>query len=339
MSESVKDSRESKSSHKRRANTVSLLMKRPIFIVAALLVYSGMGLFWFGSRDQSKTLSDMLGQLASPKYLGIALLAIGLILLFFETLTRAGGIRMRSFTDVDDERREKARFYGGGSEISSLVGELKDLRSSTTIDYSKIEEIINKSKKRSSTAPKTTRSFDDYFEDVVSILESRSSLCDEKASVLLDKGIFFVWFGIVFYLLAIAAWQTLIHWTGFKQEYAYGMIACSILFLFIEFLSAWFLKQYRHFVDTATYLFKVKAIFDRHFLLYLALKGNEAHLTGDEKRLKILADALTDEIKWPNDSHLTKADVAFAREALDSVSDLVKTLKSNRKEKKEKAEE
>ena len=63
------------------------------------------------------------------------------------------------------------------------------------------------------------------------------------------------------------------------------------------------------------------------------------HIAGDEKKLKTLADALTDEIKWPNDNHLTKADVAFAREALDSASDLLKALKSNRKEKKEKAEE
>lgn len=338
MNESIKDDSESKSSHKQAANPVAMI-KRPIFIVATLLVYGGMILFFLGSRDQSKTLSDMLGQLASPKYLGIALLAIGFTLIFFETLTRARSITMRSFTDVDDERREKARFYGGGSEISSLVGELKELRSSAAIDYSKIEEIISKSKKRSLTASKATRSFEDYFEDVVSVLESRSSLCDEKASVLLDKGIFFVWFGIVFYLFAIAAWQTLIHWTGFKQEYAYGMVACSVLFLFIEFLSAWFLKQYRHFVDTATYLFKVKAIFDRHFLLYLALKGNEAHIAGDEKKLKTLADALTDEIKWPNDGHLTKADVAFAREAMDSISDLAKTLKSSRKEKKEKAED
>jgi CRISPR/Cas system-associated endonuclease Cas3-HD len=117
------------------------------------------------------------------------------------------------------------------------------------------------------------------------------------------------------------------------------MVACSILFLFIEFLSAWFLKQYRQFVDTATYLFKVKAIFDRHYLLYLALKGGEAHLAGDEKKLKTLAEALTDEIKWPNDNHLTKADVAFAREALDSVSDLLKALKSNRKEKEKKDED
>jgi hypothetical protein len=120
-----------------------------------------------------------------------------------------------------------------------------------------------------------------------------------------------------------------------KTEYVYGIVTTSLLFLFIEFLSAWFLKQYRHFVDTATYLLKVKAIFDRYYLIYLALKGAESQLAGDAKKLETLTSALTEDIKWPSDAHLTKADVAFAREALDSVSDLLKALKYSRKEKKD----
>ena len=68
-------------------------------------------------------------------------------------------------------------------------------------------------------------------------------------------------------------------------------------------------------------------------------KGGEPHLSGDAKKLETLTSALTEDIKWLNDAHLTKADVAFAREALDSVSELLKALKSNRKEKKDKNSE
>ncbi|MDH8179558.1 hypothetical protein QIG81_27635, partial [Klebsiella pneumoniae] len=69
--------------------------------------------------------------------------------------------------------------------------------------------------------------------------------------------------GITFFITSIIVWQVLSWLTGFKEQYIYGMISCSLLFIFIEFLSAWFLKQYRHFVDTSTYHIKVKSIFDK----------------------------------------------------------------------------
>ena len=137
----------------------TFLIGRPIAFIDALLFYVGIALAWFAYRDQTKTISDMLGQFASLKFLGIALAVFGLILMFLEIAER---VRSRSnfFTDVDDERRERVRYYGGSSDIPNLVGELRELPSSATIDYSKIEEIINKSQKRSVEEAKSTQSFD-----------------------------------------------------------------------------------------------------------------------------------------------------------------------------------
>jgi hypothetical protein len=180
--------------------------------------------------------------------------------------------RAKNFSDIDEERKAKVRFYGGG-ETQDLVAELQSLRHSTAIDYGKIEEIIKKTQPKDDRSSKFVGSFDDYFNGVIANLSARALDSDEKASLLLERGISYVKFGLWFYFVAIVVWQTLVHFMGFKPEYLYGMGTTSLLFLFIEFLSAWFLKQYRHFVDTATYLLKVKAIFDRYYLIYLALKG------------------------------------------------------------------
>ena len=263
---------------------------------------------------------------------------VGTFVVYYYMLRSYVKTGSKSFSDIDEERKKEAKFYGGG-EAQELVSELRSLRHTAGIDYGKIEEIIKKTQPKDDRTKKSAAGFDGYFNSVITNLSSRALDSDEKASLLLERGISYVKFGLWFYFLAIVSWQALIHFCGFKTEYAYGIATTSLLFLFIEFLSAWFLKQYRHFVDTATYLLKVKAIFDRYYLIYLALKGSEAHLSGDVKKLETLTDALTDDIKWPSDAHLTKADVAFAREALDSVSDLLKALKSTRKEKKDKAED
>jgi len=259
---------------------------------------------------------------------GMALAGIGA--LWFYVLMFLG-IKQKSFSDIDEKRRSNVRI-NAASDSSDLISELKALKSAATIDYSKIEELIRKSQPLSSKPIGVPRSFEDYFATISNGLASRAELADEKSSVLLDKGIFHVRFGMVFYLGCIICWQVLVHYHGYKVEYIYGIGSSSLLFLFIEFLSAWFLKQYRHFVDTATYLSKVKAIFDRYYLVFAALRGNEKFVSNDAK-LKTLCDALTDDIKWPADVHLTRADAHFAREAMESMAELVKALKpSNQKQ-------
>lgn len=308
--------------------------RRHRFAMLTGLCLGGIGVVLIQASHQETTgtsILDALSNLLTIRNIGYALTYVGAGIVYFLLLR---GMRSKSFSDIDEKRRTVDRAWSD-VENKTLITELRSLKSSATIDYSKIEELIKRSQPSAPMHVSVAKSFEEYFGAIVHGLSTRAAIADEKSSVLLDKGIFHVRFGMLFYFGAIVVWQILVHYNGYKTEYFYGMATTSLLFLFIEFLSAWFLKQYRHFVDTATYLLKVKAIFDRYYLIYMALKGNEKHISADVKKLKTLSDALTDDIKWPSDTHLTRADALFAREALDSVSDLLKALKPNRKEKKE----
>ena len=178
-------------------------------------------------------------------------------------------------------------------------------------------------------------SFESYFNEIRRVLLEQAHISDQKASRLLDKGTLYSKWGIIFFVFSIIIWQILSWVTEFKVQYIYGIVSCSLLFIFIEFLAAWFLKQYRHFVDTSTYHIKVKSIFDKYMMSYLAIKslGNETE--SSEPKYQLMLKILEDEIKWPDSQHLKNIDVSFAKEALDTMSYFMKAMKSEIKNKTE----
>lgn len=176
------------------------------------------------------------------------------------------------------------------------------------------------------------RNFEAYFSNLRDVLESKATVADQKASILLDKGVAYSRLGILVFVASIILWQFVAWSSGFKAQHIYGIVSCSLLFIFIEFLSAWFLKQYRHFVDTSTYLIKVKSIFDRYLLSYYVAKEFDL-LDGEEKEGSQMAAVLAllrDDVKWPDDYMFKNADVNFARETLQSVSDLLKAARESK---------
>jgi len=170
--------------------------------------------------------------------------------------------------------------------------------------------------------------FKSYFNSIRVVLEQKAADADEKASILLDKGTSYFRWGITFFIFSIVAWQVIAYITEFKSQYIYGIVSCSGLFIFIEFLSAWFLRQYRLFVDTSTYLIKVKAVFDRYMLVCLVADELRSK-GGDAKSATLrLVDLLRAKIEWP-ESYLTKEpDIGFAREAVETMSLLLKSVRS-----------
>ncbi|MES2538940.1 MAG: hypothetical protein V4632_24040 [Pseudomonadota bacterium] len=169
--------------------------------------------------------------------------------------------------------------------------------------------------------------FRNYFLSIKEVLEEKASDAEEKASLLLDKGTSYTIGGIVFFVISIIAWQVLSWLHGFKTEFIYGIVSCSALFIFIEFLSAWFLKQYRHYVDTSTYLLKVKAIFDRYMLVYLASNTLSSSSVDDEQK-RVLINMLTKDITWPESYLLKKEDLSFANDVAKALSSLIKEIRS-----------
>ena len=104
------------------------------------------------------------------------------------------------------------------------------------------------------------------------------------------------------------------------------MASFSLLFIFIEFISAWFLKQYRHYVDTSSYLIKMKSIFDRYAMAHYVVNETSA-AEGDKKEGGAkLIEMLTKEIKWPDPHPTKKANNGFAQDAMESMAETIKSL-------------
>lgn len=170
-------------------------------------------------------------------------------------------------------------------------------------------------------------SFPAYFSTMRSALDKQISNSDQKGSLLLDKGTNYARAGIIFYLVSIVAWQVALFGQDIKPQHIYGIVGCSLLFIFIEFLSAWFLKQYRQYVDTSTYLIKVKSTLERYILAYFAI--HDASKGGVD--YSNVVSMLSEEIKWPQ-SYLTKSpEIGFAKECLETSTQLIRSLRGEPK--------
>ncbi len=165
--------------------------------------------------------------------------------------------------------------------------------------------------------------FNRYFKNIIILLVNKSKDADEKGSILLDKGLSYSRNGIVFYVLTIIIWQYLSYITGFKEVYIYGIVSCTAIFIFMQFLSAWSLKQYRAYTDTAAYLLRIKTIMDRYYLAYLAITQESNR---DVDKTKVL-DMLEKEIQWPDTYLLKNKEVGFAREAMETMTMMAQSMR------------
>lgn len=187
---------------------------------------------------------------------------------------------------------------------------------------------IESNKSNKLTPHKASSDFSSYFTSVINYLEIKSIDSDKKASLLLDNGKRFSALGILFFIVATIAWQFYINYIEkFETQHIYGIVSTSLVFIFIEFLSAWYLRQYKSFSDTATYLTKIKSIFDKYMLIYLV------SVEKGDKDFSILLKQLSSEIKWPETYLLKSADVNFAKEALETMTTMAQAFKNEVKNK------
>ena len=256
---------------------------------------------------------------------------IGGILVFNGVLIITTEIRKRQnrreerFVDVDARARPESQTL----PYIRLIEKIGALEESSK---SNIQEIIARFRSEQINQTRTdSEGFVQYFESISRALEQKSAIADEKASILLDKGSNYSRFGIVFFIVAIVAWQLLAYLVGFQLQHIYGIVSCSVLFIFIEFLSAWYLKQYRQFIDTSTYLIKVKSIFDKYMLVYWATRESTLLGFDQKKSAQNLIEMLRADIKWP-ETYLTKnPDLNFAKEALETMTLFAKTMRAETK--------
>jgi len=309
--------------------TISKLLFNAKFIFGAILMYTGVGIpLLLKTTPDITTLFEKYG----PTVIGGLSALVGVALAFGEMEKIKRLRREEKFIDVDESRKID------NDKIQKIIlAEIATIKNITTAPSEQtIEELVSKIvTAKYADENNIFDSFENYFNDIRRVLLEQAHTSDKKASILLDKGTAYSKGGITFFITSIIAWQILSWLTEFKEQYIYGIISCSLLFIFIEFLAAWFLKQYRHFVDTSTYHIKVKSIFDKYMMSFLAIKTLSNNTNDTEIKYQTMLKILEKDIQWPESYLLKNADVSFAKEALETMTHLVSSLKSEIKDKKD----
>ncbi|QDC05182.1 hypothetical protein FH041_09710 [Pseudomonas sp. SWI7] len=166
--------------------------------------------------------------------------------------------------------------------------------------------------------------FEDYVGKVVYALDARINLSENKAKELLSSGKAYLFWGIACYAIAIVLWQIAEHVWGYSHFLLLGMISTSVTFFVVEFLAAWFLKQYRSYVDSSIVYLSVRSAFNRYLLMYYTVN----QFSGNPESLKVLVDMLGEEIKWPTHKDISSNDFNYMMESMGTVVNLVDKLKN-----------
>ena len=140
--------------------------------------------------------------------------------------------------------------------------------------------------------------FEGFISNVLKSLSAYATSSEGTAAKLLDKGVAFMAGGLVFYVLAIVIWQVFANFTKPDPHVMYiGMAACSMTFIVIEFLAAWFFKQYRYYVEVSLSCLRVRSVYDRYLLNYYALR--EFGSADDAGVRDQLSKVLMEDVNWP----------------------------------------
>lgn len=300
-----------------------------IFGIAFLLV----GAATYGWNMYDFPVKDFL-QKYGEAVLGVFIMILGgLTLIFSSIIPYLKAKSPNDFAEVDREYATNKNEINSKANSESLHVILKRIESkldttSTQTDNNK--DIDTQLDIISFDLVKST------LTQTINTLENKADAADKKASILLQRGVSLTKFGIVYYLLSIIIWQIVFFKSPYKPEHLYGILSCSFLFLFIEFLSAWFLKQYKNFTDNSIYLLKIKSIFDRFLIVYLIDENQNEGKNPDNINFKKSLDLLSKDFAWPDTSVIESKEQTFARETISSITELINAIKPKEKESAEK---
>jgi hypothetical protein len=105
----------------------------------------------------------------------------------------------------------------------------------------------------------------------------------------------------------------------FKMHYTYFMVSLSLLFVFIQFLGGWFLRQYKNSLNNAIVLNTSKPILEKYLLAYFVV----IEFTNEENRVNYLSSLLNlMSAKDSNSNSHFSDEPNFAKDVLDSLGTL-----------------
>lgn len=227
-------------------------------------------------------------------------------------------------------------FYGSRGEESSL----NEAESSTHVDSSRIMGTnpfhdqstaiegggtppFNASAELSTKSHLHTP-FEIYANAVVEAIDKRIGLSEMKANGLLVKGQRMMGIGVAVYLFFIIFWQFLNHSWGYNEMILVGFISSSMLFIVLEFLAAWYLKQYRSFVDLSAAYLQIRCIYNNYLLTYYSLN----QFSSETDIRDSLAEMLARKIDWPSFNDMNKNDFNYMLSSIEGFSGVLDRLKT-----------
>ncbi len=336
---SVEDKKpEGKKTDLRKESKVEFRDMISLLIAYALVLFGSYGFLSFFSPALLSELNSNLSGTAGILTFGFMMFAV--------IAKTAENLTVSSFVEIDRKARGESRTAGGQFGRSALIrlsSGLFDIVSSAigadlrTSDREIASRIEGDREIEGNVEIGIGRNLETAFElhtyHVVDGLNKHISLTEEKGSNLLDRGLLFLFGGILFYILAIIGWQAWAKYGEPNERVMYiGMFASSVVFLVCEFLAAWFLKQYRHYVDASLACLRVKSVYDRYLLSYYAVK--EMGMESDEvpEKLSRILEVLKEDVMWPahkdnvsNDFNYMLQSVSAAHSSLDKLKSLFDT--------------
>lgn len=235
----------------------------------------------------------------------------------------AGRKSSPSFVEIDERASASRLEY----KIIELEQQLKQLRMPKNN-----EAFTEKSAPATESSTEELYEFsaiEQYIGRLTKSLDRHIELSEIKGSKLLDTGTSYLRRGLYAYVISIGVWQVVAYYRGVDSSLIYGVVSCSLAFLVVEFLAAWFLKQYRNFIDSSVQFMRVKTVFDRYMLSYYAVKefsveGAEGVAEAKAQILKVLAE----EIKWPEPVGGKAGDVNHMVQMFESLAGVLDKVKN-----------
>lgn len=190
----------------------------------------------------------------------------------------------------------------------------------SSIKQNKIQEDATQNKVETKTI------FELYCHKIIADLEFQITKNRLKATELLRTGIMIIIIGILGYIgIAWFLVGVFFETHEFKSHYFYLMISLSLLFIFVQFLGGWFLKQYRRTLNTSLYLNSLKPNLDKYLLSYYVICEFS---NGEERKnsIKELLLIISNEFKNIDNQLLITQEENFAKEVTDSINSLKDTI-------------
>lgn len=218
-----------------------------------------------------------------------------------------------SFQAIDKERKQDSDF-----QLKQYVERFEELNETL------LEQGEERALAKFDVKLKFCASQQALFTKITEGLTEQIRLFDEKASLMLDNGINNARIGVAFLITSVIFWQVfLVFINEVDSRHYIGMGSCSLIFIFMQALAAWCLKQHRAYVDASLYVTKIRSIFERKMQAYLLIKEH----ADDKDAYHKLLDNFLEDISWPPEPLSAKQQTSYTKEAAETLTEVTKALR------------